>query len=184
MTDKQEIIIDGVDVSGCEFAEASATTPKCQINGYIHCDGYNCRYKQLQRKTAEYERLTNKNNRLTEELNQIKLLLEGKNNQYSAKQQECEELKKQVVCYGCGTCNGKEDYKNMQRHLNNAIESIHKKHKEIDRYKQALDEIEKYTIKEFCENCEADDYPASCPTCEYKEYLDIISKAKGEENAG
>ena len=34
-------IIDGVDVSGCEFAEESATTPKCQINGYIHCEGIN-----------------------------------------------------------------------------------------------------------------------------------------------
>lgn len=45
------------------------------------------------------------------------------------------------------------------------------------RYKHALEEIERYTIKEFCENCEADDYPASCPTCEYKEYLYIISKA-------
>lgn len=59
-------IIDGVDVSGCEFAEESATTPKCQINGYIHCDGYNCRYKQLQRKTAECEELK-------EELTQEKL---------------------------------------------------------------------------------------------------------------
>lgn len=52
--------------------------------------------------------------------------------------------------------------------------------KKLIEYKQALEEIEKYTIKEFCENCEADDYPASCPTCEYKEYLYIISKAKGE----
>lgn len=51
-------IIDGVDVSGCEFAEESATTPKCQINGYIHCDGYNCRYKQLQRKIKQNDELT------------------------------------------------------------------------------------------------------------------------------
>lgn len=71
-------------------------------------------FNNLQRKTAEYEelkknndfadvvlqrkldKLMNKNNRLEEELNQIKLLLEGKNNQYNAKQQECEELKNKL----------------------------------------------------------------------------------------
>lgn len=44
-------------MSGCEFAEESATTPKCQINGYIHCDGCNCYYKQLQRKATENRKL-------------------------------------------------------------------------------------------------------------------------------
>lgn len=70
--------------------------------------------KQLQRKTAEYEelknnndladvvlqrkldKLINRNNRLEEELNQIKLLLDGKNEQYNQKTQECEALKKRV----------------------------------------------------------------------------------------
>lgn len=50
------------------------------------------------------------------------------------------------------------------------------------KYEQALEEIAKYTIKEFCENCDDDEYTPDCTTCEYKEYLDIISKAKGEEN--
>ncbi len=55
----------------------------------------------------------------------------------------------------------------------------------IDKAKQimqALDEIERYTIKEFCENCDDDEYTPDCTTCEYKEYLDIISKAKGVQN--
>ncbi len=30
-----------------------------------------------------------------------------------AKEQECERLKKQAGCYSCGTCNGKEDYRNL-----------------------------------------------------------------------
>lgn len=119
MTDKP-IIIDGVDVTKCRFYKAGI----CILSYAFVEEGYNCiicedcpncNYKQLQRKTAEYEelkknndfadvvlqrkldKLMNKNNRLEEELNQIKLLLEGKNNQYNAKQQECEELKKALA---------------------------------------------------------------------------------------
>lgn len=55
---------------------------------------------------------------------------------YKAKEQECEKLKKQYNCNACGTCKGKEDYKNMQRHCKNAIAQNHK-------YKQAFDEIER-----------------------------------------
>ncbi len=57
MTDNEPIIINGVDVSGCEFAEETPTTPKCRINGWIHCDGQNCHYKQRQRKAEECEKL-------------------------------------------------------------------------------------------------------------------------------
>ena len=53
MTDKERIIIDGVDVSGCGFVEKTVTTPKCTMNDYIHCDGHNCYFKQLARKTQE-----------------------------------------------------------------------------------------------------------------------------------
>ncbi len=82
-----------------------------------------------------------------------------------------------------GFCQDTDDY---QEFLKDAIDELFgymyecgfsANKKQAECYKQALEEIEKYTIKEFCENCEADDYPASCPTCEYKEYLDIISKA-------
>ena len=48
-----------------------------------------------------------------------------------AKEQECEELRKQYNCNACGTCNGKEDYKNMQKHCEKAIAQNHK-------YKQEL----------------------------------------------
>ena len=45
MTNKQ--IIDGVDISGCPYAEPAYKTPKCKINRYIHCDGINCHYKRM-----------------------------------------------------------------------------------------------------------------------------------------
>lgn len=62
MTDKQEVIIDGVDVSGCKGFNKDGykrTLFDChgkELLGYCLCDP-NCYYKQLQRKIAEYEEL-------------------------------------------------------------------------------------------------------------------------------
>nr|DAU58668.1 MAG TPA: hypothetical protein [Caudoviricetes sp.] len=73
MTDKQ--IIFGVDVSKCPYAEPAYGSPKCRINGYVHCDGFrNCEYKQLKRKKQRIVEL---------------------NKTIKAKEQECEELKKE-----------------------------------------------------------------------------------------
>lgn len=52
---------------------------------------------------------------------------------------------------------------------------------ECKKYKQALDEIEKYTIKQFCDNCEeicSTELTCHCEFCEYYEFFDIINKAK------
>lgn len=65
--------------------------------------------------------------------------------QLQAKEQECEKLKTQYNCYACETCNGREDYRNMKRHCENAIKAIH-------RYKQSLDEIEKYIKNQLDES--------------------------------
>ena len=108
MTDKQ-IIINGIDVSGCDFllkeddycsysGEYRGYKGQCSCSDEEMCkDHPNCFYKktlkQLKAKEQECQRLINKNNRLEEELNAIKLLLEGKNNQYAAKEQENEALK-------------------------------------------------------------------------------------------
>ena len=56
MTDKQ-IIIDGVDVSGCEYFNRFRNI--CH-NKNLCCDcekNHNCNYKQLKRKKQEYEEL-------------------------------------------------------------------------------------------------------------------------------
>lgn len=63
MTDKKQVIIDGVDVSGCVFYQIKANKlhPKAQYCGSmrnIFCeDEPNCYFKQLARKTAECEEL-------------------------------------------------------------------------------------------------------------------------------
>lgn len=55
--------------------------------------------------------------------------------QLRVKEQECERLRKQYNCNACGTCNGKEDYKNMQRHCEKAIAQNHKYKQELNPFK-------------------------------------------------
>ena len=78
--------------------------------------------------------------------------------QLAHKTQECEELKRKVeLMMDCADC-------------------------KVDKYKQALDEIEK-ELKEdiYCENqeCGCDDFE-ECLKCTKEHILDIINKAKGE----
>ena len=58
--DKEQIIIDGVDVSGCESAEYHSLNPITLANEFLStpmcrayqskCEGRNCYFKQLARK--------------------------------------------------------------------------------------------------------------------------------------
>ena len=80
--------------------------------------------------------------------------------QLAHKTQECEELKRKVeLMMDCADC-------------------------KVDKYKQALDEIEK-ELKEdiYCENqeCGCDDFE-KCLKCTKEHILDIINKAKGAED--
>lgn len=86
----EEIIIDGVNVAGCEHLteikgcwlstcdylpyKGNITNQLCKYND-------NCYYKQFKRL-----------------------------------QEENEKIKKQYNCYACGNCNGKEDYINLEKH--------------------------------------------------------------------
>ncbi|MBS6552929.1 MAG: hypothetical protein KH321_03185 [Clostridium sp.] len=66
MTDKKEIIIDGVDVSGCEYYDQGICNIPDVIETYDSCiDKGACYFKQLQRKEKECEELSNE----IEELN-------------------------------------------------------------------------------------------------------------------
>lgn len=58
MTDKKQIIIDGVDVGDCEFY---GSQENCIIRAHQKCSNFpNCYYKQLARKTQECEELQEK----------------------------------------------------------------------------------------------------------------------------
>lgn len=90
MTEKQEIIIDGVNITGCTWCDFEPDVePYCLINDgedFLCCDNPNCYFKQLARKTQECEQkekelLSNEKiiNKLMKEVDELK--------------QECEKLK-------------------------------------------------------------------------------------------
>lgn len=96
------------------------------------------------------------------------------------KTQECAELKKykHVVDKLAGKQVFMTNKDKMPELYNNA------KDLKLDCYHNAMEKIEKYTRKQFCDNCEdigSTEYNCHCEYCEYKEYFDIINKTKMEE---
>lgn len=71
MTDKEEIIIDGVDVSKCCWCDSEPNTePYCRINDGedLNCEeNLNCYYKQFKRIEKEYEELRRYHNKCCKE---------------------------------------------------------------------------------------------------------------------
>ena len=94
MINKKQIIIDGVDVRKCVNRrwDNSQKMHLCYdsdtpFTSWGWCENNpNCYYKQLQRKTQEYELLVRTNKIHIDTLNQL-------NNKYINLEQECEELK-------------------------------------------------------------------------------------------
>ena len=183
MTDK-EIIIDGVDVSGCFhyknqsciadylLTDQDFSNAKCAYSP-------NCHFKQLQRKTQECEELKKGYAELTkivspymddftgynEELGGFDPILCVKElcQQLAHKMQENEELKKnnQILC---------DLYKNVDS-------CLQKRTEKFDRYRKAFEEI-KEIVKDWYKN------EWSCYMCrknmdkKLEDILDIINKAK------
>lgn len=195
-TDKEQIIIDGVDVSKCRyFRPGSALTCSRMYGGA--CDNkYSnelCYFKQLAHKTRECEELKKqlslaKDNE-TVWMNQHKLLYDkytevlnlakqnADANEYCLRdlEEENKELRYQIAC-----SRGRE-----KGYLKNSVfwETL------ASKYKQALDEIEgivRKTKRNMCNNCGW----VNTVSCVHNDYvcgkllqiLDIISKAKGVED--
>ena len=138
MTDKEQIMIDGVDVSKCRyFRPGSALTCSRRYGGA--CDNkYSnelCYFKQLAHKTRE-----------------------------------CEELKKQLDKQVKDSANR---YSELNREWNNRCKKYADDLKSLNRYRKALEEIE-----EYCNNVLS--FTAVRTT--ESDILDIINKAKGEED--
>lgn len=138
MTDKERIIIDGVDVSECEqITYKKSLNPMCG-NTWFCCYGReNCYFKQLARKT-----------------------------------QECEELKER-----------------LKTQIDLSIRYVPEK--VLNRYRKVLEDIEvvinnleKQDILTFPDFSLQENYKIIMKQCNegYRQILDIISKAKGEEN--
>ena len=153
--DKEQIMIDGVDVGGCRHLKCDGIkTLICRSGGcmdvYKSClcvKNTDCDYKQLARKTQEleqykkskqasYESMQREWNEATLENRKLNL--------------ECEELKKELDLY-------KTWYRAKHDDIRNLLGS----------YRKALDEIEDFR-KKHCDFL-----------CEGNRILEIINKAKG-----
>ena len=165
MTDKQ-IIIDGVDVSGClHYSDRDGYCEACKddIDGYsfTKCSSEdNCYYKQLKRKEQECEFSNLKIIQLQETLSQYETDLSTKDcivetckAQYKELKAENDELKKRVK---------------GEIHLGNKYkEDFVEQFNEAEKLKQTLQEI-----KEIAEN--RSNYP--CGKCIKTEILQKISE--------
>lgn len=208
MTDKEQIIINGVDVSGCDFlakediynSYSGVTTAykgQCGCSDDEMCkDHRNCGYKklarQLQRKTAELDEYKKSKQSSYEALQARANELEMSNRKLK---QECEELK----AYAQAQENQRETYYKEYLKLSQECKELKEyiqankptgicetctAHALIqnDKYRKALKEIEGL-IKNFCKDCS--DYE-NCnwdkEGCYYSlipNLKDIINKAGG-----
>lgn len=174
MTDKQ-IIIDGVDVSGCRYLfddtsyKRSKTSCSITLKDCKYLDN-NCYYKQLKRKERECEELKKIINEAKNSKLDLKSFLVGEAVQNEYEQQlhklkvENNKLKEELEavydnCKGCPTCN--ETLYNANLYA-----------KEYRKLKQTLTEIKeiaepyKMTINKICGNCKKYD---DCHACCYKD---------------
>lgn len=125
MTDKKEIIIDGIDVSRCSNYDHGSYL-ECNVY-YCPCDEVpNCYYKQLKRKEQELRNIC-KAFDIEYVIDKETGILIGRCNKLIKKEQECKELKEWQEANQptgiCETCTAR------------SVDDMYK-------YKQALYEIE------------------------------------------
>lgn len=168
MTDKEQIIIDGVDVKNCKGIDLGLfPLAKCKFLKFKTSDGgiagiwcsdhTNCYYKQLARKTQECEELKKENELLESQmafnLSEMEIRLGNEVNRNETLSKELKRFDKI-----------KDEFREMSEQLKT----------KNDRYRKALEEIEEYCDKQISLT---GDLPFR--TTE-SDILDIINKAKGK----
>ena len=155
MTDKQ-IIIDGVDVSGCEYLDnidfdelclMLSSPHECQVN----CSNKpNCYYKQLMRKGQECQQAMD--NYVQLDLQRVKEYNELID-LYKAKEQECEELKEELhqifkekdglhlIIDRLLEASGYDTNTASAEDFEDVYENMRYEKQQLDRYKQTFTEI-------------------------------------------
>lgn len=153
MTDKEQIIIDGVDVSKCKYL------PYCNDKQGNCAFEPNCYFKQLARKTQECEELFAKTYQMW-----MYYIANGINNASDLNIQYLLEDLGKITKMLAELCNIKDS--TLSYYAGQAQD-------ETNRYRKALEEIEEFCIT-YSDNHDA--YETV-----YKYILNIINRAKGEE---
>lgn len=145
MTEKEVIIVDGVNVLECDeyYIEQVTDQVKCSLSGRYCEENKNCLFKQLARKTQECEELKKQVVRCSEGWGKADCEKNWYQQAEQAKQEENHDLTMKLYSY------------------RKALEEI----KEYTR-KQFCDN---------CEDIGSTEYNCHCEYCEYQEYFDIIS---------
>lgn len=177
MADKEQIIIDGVNVAGCVRLQDDKIS--CDLGG--SCKGWgNCHFKQLARKTKECEKLNNKIIDMNSIIEDAAINLGNKDFtlydlpfEIKKLSQECENLKAEEkylkqCCQKAGEELAKHSFEYDGKEKNLVVQAIELNEK-YEKLKKALEEIEKYCGQNRCAGW-----------VDIEGILDIISKAKGE----
>ena len=173
--DKEQIMINGVDVGGCRFYQIKANKlyPKAQYCGSmrnIFCeDNPNCYFKQLARKTQECEELKEKYLNLKEQNGSFIVQLNTVNERLDQLKAENEELKKQLM-----------QKSEVDIFFNTPIEGWSSDPCGICKYKNCLTEI-KEIAEPFCNACqefEPKKNDSNCMYCNYGKILQKISECE------
>lgn len=166
MTDK-EIIIDGVDVAGCEYLTENLLCNQANLLDFHCVANQNCHYKQLQRTQQQYNAVVEQNRRLQEAI--------------KAKEQNCEELSKQNSLLREKIRHERAEFRTSAKY--SRLQTLY-------RYKQALEKIEQIanthtTVQCLnpdydCTNCHDDmsDNGKTCINNGRQEILAVISEVK------
>ena len=195
MADKEQIIIDGVNVYGCvQFIQEEEDC--CNLGG--SCKGWpNCYYKQLKHKEQECKKLNNKIIDMNSIIEDAAINLGNKDFtlydlpfEIKKLSQECENLKAEEkylkqCCQKAGEELAKHSFEYDGKEKNLVVQAIELNEK-YEKLKKALEEIEK-VINNILNSCLGRNTVSCRPThnvCgDLINILNIINKAKGETNA-
>ena len=139
MTDKQ-IIIDGVDVSRCEFFETKAQVMQCHMGALTQrCKANNCHYKQLKHKEQECEELKA----------ELELFKTSNQKTIDNLKAENEEFKRQLEVKGNIlklTDEAKNEYSEENKQLKKENEALRRIVDGVDKLKQYDVDVEDYIL--------------------------------------
>lgn len=175
MEDKEQIIVNGVDVSKCFHYEKENKEYTCRLNHtpfhYRHCeDNPNCYYKQLQRKTNECDELKKEKVEIKKYLGiDSKTILE----RLEELQERRDELSEKNISYEQALKELKEQLEFLQASSDGDDILIRIYMDKVYRLSKTLDDIE-----EICRQLLDDDYIRSIA----ESLIDIIDKAKEGNN--
>lgn len=203
----KEIIIDGVDVSECEFLWKEKLPKKVCNNGNLDCNckaNSDCRFKQLARAKNKIDYMEIYIKTVENARNELELELKRKNQEYEELRRHhnkcCEEntekLKQWLEKYNqlsidfyngkycnkenCGLLKAKEQEReelNSDNHY--FVNKIISLELLADKYELTFEEVEK-NIKEYCKNMCMAETKETCDGCQNTKILNIINEVKEE----